>query len=323
MEPSTATTPPSEAAPAPAGCDVCGSRSYRKLFSGPDRLVSLPGRFTFVECTGCGLIYQQPRPAWEQLRLHYESEYPPYEDLERQAARPLGRLLLRLGPLKQRRYVERFRKGGSLMDVGCGVGDFLAEMRRSGAWQLSGLEPTAGAARTAERRLGIPIVNGLFDDAALVPASLDVVTMWNVLEHVMSPTAALEKTWQVLRPGGHLIIAIPNPESLSRRLFGRYWVGWDLPRHLYAYPRRVIERMFAERGFRILDRRCFMNSYAVLGHSLAFWTQSWPPGLQPLASRLRRAYASPLARGLVYPPQLLVERLRLATVICWTAQKVV
>src|SRR5205085_8920272 len=116
----------------------------------------------------------------------------------------------RIGPLKQRRYVERFRQAGRLLDVGCGTGLFLAEMQTSGRWQLSGLEPTHDAAAYVRRRLGIPVIEQLFEEADLPPASQDVITLWHVLEHVMSPMATLRKAGELLKPGGYLILAIPS-----------------------------------------------------------------------------------------------------------------
>lgn len=278
--------------------------------------------FTLVRCAACGLVYQWPQLDWAQLRPYYEHEYMPHVDPAQSVPSGLSQRLLPLGPFKQRRYIERFAQGGRLLDVGCGYGDFLEGLQRRGNWQLYGLEPTPDTAAATARRLKIPVIGQRFEDVALLPDSLDVITLWNVLEHVAEPMHVLSKAWEALKPGGHLILAIPNFESLSRRIFGRFWVGWDQPRHLYIYPRPVLKRMFAESGFQPVDRRCFMNSYTVFGLSLAFWMQSWPAQLQPVARQLQRAYATTVARALLYPVQLVIERLTIATVICWTARKV-
>lgn len=304
------------------GCDFCGSSRHEQLFSGPDRLMGLPGTFTFVRCSTCGLLYQSPRLPWEQLETYYQGEYASYSTVVQDEPSRLRRMVKRLGPLKQRRHVERFRREGSLLDIGCGTGVFLAEMQVSGRWQLNGLEPTRSAAAYVRRRLGIPVAEQLFEDSDFLAESQDVITMWHVLEHFTSPMRALRKAWELLKPGGYLIFAIPNYESLSRALFGRFWVGWDLPRHLYAFPRPVLRHMLEASGFRVVDHRCFLISYYALGHSLTFWSQSWPPRLQKLARALCRAYYTPLARLAIYPLQLLVERLGLATVTTWTVQKV-
>jgi len=303
-------------------CDLCGSEDRVPLFSGPDRLIGLAGTFSYVRCAQCGLIYQYPRLPWTRLAAHYNGDYSAHTPLLQDEPSPLRRAVKRYGVLKLRWYVERFQGQGRLLDVGCGTGHFLEEMQRSGRWELTGLEPTHGAAAYARERLGIPVLEKTLEEAAFPPASLDVITLWNVLEHLASPMQALRRTWDWLRPGGYLILAIPNVESLSRRLFGRYWVGWDLPRHLYAFPRRTLQRMFERSGFRALDRRCFLITYFSLGTSLTFWYQDWPASLQALARLLQRAYYSPPVRLGIYPLQVLAEWLGLTSVTTWAVQKV-
>lgn len=310
------------AAPKEINCDVCSSARRTALFSGPDRLMGLPGTFTFVRCDDCGLIYQSPQLAWEQLERYYGGDYASYAEVLQDEPSRLRRAIKRYGMLKQRWYVERFCRQGSLLDVGCGTGLFLEEMQRSGRWQLSGLEPTSSAAAYVRRRLGIPVDGQVFEQSGFAPASQDVITMWHVLEHFMSPMRALQKAWELLKPGGYLVFSIPNYESLGRGLFGSYWIGWDLPRHLFIFPRFVLRRMLDSCGFRVVDDRCFLISYFTFGHSLTFWSQSWPPALQGAARLLLRAYYTPIGRLGFFPIQLLIERLGLATVTTWTVQKV-
>ncbi len=305
-----------------AACDFCGSNRRELLFQGPDRLLGLPGTFRFVRCQDCGLLYQSPRLPWGQLAAYYEGDYASHGPVVQDEVNPLLRMIKRLGPLKQRHYVERFQKQGMLLDVGCGSGVFLAEMQVTGQWQLEGLEPTPVAAEYVRRRLGIAVTEEIFEEAHFAPGSQDVITMWHVLEHFGSPSQAINQAWKLLKPGGYLIFAIPSYESLGRRLFGRFWVGWDLPRHLFTFPRRVLMRQLGAHGFRVIDIRCFLISYAALGHSLTFWTQCWPQTLRPLGRLVVRAYYTPVTRLLLYPLQRVVEYLGLSSVTSWAVQKV-
>lgn len=304
------------------GCDVCGSTDRAVLFQGPDRLTGRPGSFSFVRCRQCGLLYQWPRLAWQQLEAYYGDDYTSYTQPLPAELSHVKRAIQRIGVLKQRWHVERFHRTGNLLDIGCGTGGFLQEMQQHGGWRLLGLEPTQIAAHAAQAWTGLPIIAQPFEAAELASESQDVITLWHVLEHVMSPTYTLHKVRRILKPGGYLIFSIPNYESLSRPLFGRFWVGWDLPRHLFLFPRPVLERILDQSGFRVIDSRCFLISYASLGHSLAFWTQSWPAALQPLARLVLRIYHSPIVRVGLYPVQRLIEHLGLATVTTWTVQKV-
>ncbi len=303
-------------------CDFCGGTQHTYMFEGPDRLMKLPGRFTFVRCNACGLVYQWPQLPWNELKHYYEGDYVSYAGVVQDEPTRLRRVIKRVGTLKQRWYIERFCRKGRLLDVGCGTGVFLAEMQQSGRWDLMGLEPTFEAAAYARQRLGVPVIEQPFEQADLPPNSQDVITMWHVLEHMTSPRAALAKAWELLKPGGYLIFSIPNYESLSRWLFGRYWIGWDLPRHLFLYPRPTLMRMMQEHNFVVVDHRCFLITYHSLGLSLRFWTESWPKPLDGLGRLLTRLYHTPVMRIAVFPLQLVIERLGLATVTTWTVQKV-
>src|SRR5262249_6594233 len=146
-------------------CDFCGSTRRQPIFSGPDRLMGLPGTFTFVRCGACGLLYQSPRLPWEQLEAYYQGDYASHGQIVQDEPSRLRRMIKRLGPLKQPRHVERFRRQGSLLDIGCGTGIFLAEMQLSGRWRLRGLEPTHTAAAYVRQRLGIEVGEQLFEEA--------------------------------------------------------------------------------------------------------------------------------------------------------------
>lgn len=303
-------------------CDICGCCERVALFRGPDRLHGFPGTFQVMRCRHCGTFAQWPRLPWSELKVYYEGDYDSYSTAIQDDPSRLSRAVRRVYPLKMRRYVERFCRSGRLLDVGCGSGLFLEEMQRAGGWQLQGIEPTASAAQYVRQRFGLPVTETLFEQAELEPEHYDVLTLWNVFEHVYSPTTLLRKAWQALRPGGYLIFTVPNYESLSRWLFGRFWVGWELPRHLYVLPRATLRWKLEQCGFRVSDDRCFLIAYSSLGHSLTFWQQSWPPALQPWAAALQRLYYSPVGRLGLFPAQTLVEQLGLATITTWAVQKV-
>ena len=305
------------------GCHNCGSADRKYIFSGPDRQMDLPGLFTFVECWHCGLFYQYPRPAWEQLAPHYEGEFNSYYRALADDPNPVRRAIHRLGPLKQRRYVEKFVAAGALLDVGCGTGTFLEEMQHSASpWRLYAIEPTRSAAEYVTERFGIPVLTTTFEAASFQPESLDVVCMWNVFEHLEQPFTALEQIHQMLKPGGFFVFALPNYESFARKIFGKYWLGWDLPRHLYIFPEQLIREVAASKGFEVVDTACFSATYNALEESLKFWMQSWPGSLQGLGRLILRIYRNPAVHALLLPILKLVEKLNRATVITWSLKKI-
>jgi len=253
-----------------ATCDFCGSDRVHEVFRGPDRLLSLPGTFSVVACEACGLLRQEPRPTAESIDFFYPSQYDPYSQAIDDDPSVLTRWSRRYGMRKRRRAIERIVSQGRLLDVGCATGNFLNEMRRVGHWVVEGVEPSQVAAAYASTRFGLHVHQSALNTADLAPASYDVITMWNVLEHLHSPMTNLREVAALLKPGGLFVFSIPNLSSLEARLFGRYWMGWELPRHLYFPSLRLMSDMLDAVGLDLLHWDCLVGAYQSYLLSLGF-----------------------------------------------------
>jgi SAM-dependent methyltransferase len=177
----------------------------------------------------------------------------------------------RYGLRKRCRAVARHVcSGGRLLDVGCATGTFLAEMQHQRGWSVMGLEPARHAARYAHDEEGLSVLAGVLNQAPLADQSFDAITFWDVLEHVYHPRAVIAEAARLLRPGGVLVINHPNIESLDRRIFGRYWMGYEVPRHLYLFPTVLLRRVMSEYGLSEVERRCLYGSYSATVTSLVF-----------------------------------------------------
>jgi SAM-dependent methyltransferase len=130
------------------------------------------------------------------------------------------------------------------------------------------VEPAAEAAAYARERLGLDVITGRLEDAGLPGAAYDAVTLWDVLEHVHEPRATLAEAARLLRPGGALILGLPNPDSLEARLLGPHWVGWDLPRHLNLFRPPLLRAQLARLGMPVERISSPIHGYAVLVMSL-------------------------------------------------------
>ncbi len=305
-------------------CDWCGSNETSLVFEGPDRLEHLPGKFRLVRCEGCGLYRQNPRLTWEGLKLYYPDDYASHGKLVQQEHGIFRRLDKRYGPWKRLHAVERFQPGGRMLEVGSGTGLFLEEALRSGRWEVVGVEPSEHAASYTRQHLGVEVVQDLFSDADFQPdcdASFDVIAFWNVFEHLYHPMADLRKAYRLLRPGGWLVIGLPNVEGWEQRIFGKYWVGWDQPRHLYLFPQLSLRAILEKEGFRYETARCLSTSYSVLYYSLDFWSQSWEKDHPRLRKVLLGIYRTLIVRAMLIPPLWLLDHLNLGTVITLFAQK--
>ena len=265
-------------------CSSCGSRKAETLYELSDSLYNIPGDFTSNRCLNCGLIYLSPRPKSEAIGNYYPSNYANFRPPIESEKFALMRWMRQRKLTKRRRLIERFsqRTSGNLLDVGSATGLFLNEMAQSG-WRVSGVEPDLHAAELARSYFNLDVFAGLFRDAPLQPNSFDVITFWDVIEHTYSPRKELEFAANLMRPGGLLTLSIPNWNSEERKIFGKYWQGFDAPRHLYVFTDEVLSAILDDAGFTIIDRICFMPGYFSFIISLERWLKSKSPPLAAIA----------------------------------------
>jgi SAM-dependent methyltransferase len=279
-------------------CALCGHDEPELVFIGRDRLHHVrSSEFRVVRCKRCSLTYLNPRPTWLELEEFYTQDYAPHVVA---AASPLQRLIRSGGVRRKVRLVQRHRTEGALLDVGCGAGDFLNMLAQSRRWELYGIEPGDRAARHAAQVTGAEILNCRLEAADFAPHSLDVITLWHVMEHLGDPRGALTMLQRWLRPDGRLIMAVPILDSVDAKLFGPYWSGYDVPRHLYTYSKATLSEMLRSCGFSpvLFDR--FIGGYDAFRISLSFWIDEQVQS-SSLRSFLGAMMLSPILRVLMLP----------------------
>jgi len=268
-------------------CPNCGAAERATLFEIEDYLYGVEGRFAVQRCGNCGLVYLSPRPTRAAIGRYYPPSYSPYRPAIQDERSAAMRWMRRRKLVKRRQAVERHapRRPGDLLDVGCSTGIFMDEMRSAG-WRVTGVEMVREAAEYAHARFGLPVVEGDLLEVGLAPQSFDAITLFDVLEHTFEPAAVLHRAEELLRPGGIVALTLPNWESLDRRLFGKYWVGFDAPRHLSVFPRGVLVGMLEQAGLRVVDNRCLFGGYFTFITSLRTWLRARCPAaarrLEPL-----------------------------------------
>jgi SAM-dependent methyltransferase len=293
-------------------CNFCGQREAEPLNSGPDMLTN-SGRFFLTRCRNCGLIYQNPQLEPEELAAHYPPEYPRFVR-ERETGSPLTRLSERHALSRQRQRLERRIKGpGKLLDVGCATGQFLNHMRGAG-WDVIGVEFSEYAARYGRETYNIDIKHGTLETAGFTDNEFDVVTLWDVLEHVPNPKATLQEVVRILKPGGLLAASTPNPDSIEARLFGPHWIGWERPRHLHLFPPELLRCYLAEAGLKEVDFESFGGRLAVTLISVEYWLKTTQLPEDFWRPCLRLAYRWPL-RLATWPIYRMAELVNKTTTI--------
>jgi len=283
-----------------SGCLLCGSERFARLFQASDTLYGTTARkFSVVRCGECGLLRLDPQPAPEELRLYYPDNYwfAPDQSAAGRMEEAYRRLVLRDHVRFVERALRESQARGPLLDVGCGGGLFLGLMRERG-FRGVGLDFSREAAAIAWRRHQAPAVCAMLEHAPFRAQSLAGVTMFHVLEHLYDPRAYLRSAYELLAPGGRLVVQVPNAASWQFRLLGRAWNGVDVPRHLFDFRGRDVEKLLESCGFAVVRRKYFSlrDNPAGLASSVAPW-------LDPMARRVRRVRegsGARLAKDLAY-----------------------
>jgi SAM-dependent methyltransferase len=207
------------AAVAGRSCPACGGalEAWRTV---PGSDPALPGDYELARCVGCGTaVTLAPAPA----QAHEAGAYGGGKPRGAGLAAPLLRAFTR------RRLAMLEGHTGRLLDVGAGRGRFVADARAAG-WDAQGIEPSLRGIEGA-RGLGIELQQAGIDDADVPAGSLDAATLWHVLEHLDDPGPALRRIAGWLRPGGLLVVGVPNLDSVQARAGGSRWYHLDVPRH--------------------------------------------------------------------------------------------
>lgn len=232
--------------------------------------------FSVAECDRCGLVATQPVLSSDEVARYYPATY--YGKRNRRF-NPVFEKLIPFFRRRRAASIERYVPRGRILDVGCGRG-FLAAVMRDHGWDAHGVEMSPTAAEHARHGLGIPVFVGDLLDSPYLPGSFDVLVFWHVLEHVADPLATLRKAREILKPGGLLLVAVPNFESLQARFSRRHWFHLDVPRHYHHFRVPVLERILGETGFTIADVRHFNLEQNPYGWIQSFLNRMWlPPNL--------------------------------------------
>jgi ubiquinone/menaquinone biosynthesis C-methylase UbiE len=158
--------------------------------------------------------------------------------------------------------------GGRFLDVGCGAGSFLALMKYFNM-DCHGVEPGKFDENFA-RKNNLKIKNCTLLEANFPDNYFDVITLNHVFEHVSGPTETLRELHRILKPGGTLILAVPQSDCIAYKIFGRYWVQLDIPRHLFTFSKKTIKEYAKKTEFKIEKVRYNSTSFQFLGSFLCW-----------------------------------------------------
>ena len=262
-------------------CERQGELLYESL---TDRLYGAPGTWNLRRCPGveCGLVWLDPMPVEEDIGKAYLNYHT-----HGQGSEPVRTQIRRVGRAVKSNYLSfkygyscglrrpfnfviglmmyllpgvranvnhgachlSARRGGRLLDIGCGSGELLNGMRRLG-WEAEGTDSDPKAVEIARGKSLKVHLCGTPAELQLASGTFDAVVMSHVIEHLSDPLALLRESHRLLNPGGSLVIVTPNGRSLGHRFYGANWRGLDPPRHLHVFSPQSMRVLLGEAGFR-------------------------------------------------------------------------
>ncbi len=205
--------------------------------------------FALWSCPECGLVSMHPQPTEEELLRFYASEY--YGEGDAKFDQVTEGAVAMFVWWRARLLQGFLPQAGKLLDVGCGRGNFLAAMTKLG-FNVYGTELTESSAARSRRKFPDRVFTGDVTSLKLDDNSFDMVTLWHVVEHLRDPALVLKEVHRILKPGGRVVLAQPNIDSLQAALGGSKWFHLDIPRHLFHFSPRSLRHLLTKTGFTVI-----------------------------------------------------------------------
>jgi SAM-dependent methyltransferase len=235
-------------------CPICGGQSTTPFIQAEDDLGGRPGRFTFVECGDCSLVYQSPRLRFKHIKPYYDEEY-----IAHRKKSNWGVLTAfyewAMGKHDREKLALVTRYSGlnaesQVLDVGCGAGTFLAKINEEIGASTCGID--FKDLSDLPWLVGVDFRLGTLADQEFEQRRFDLITMWHFLEHDYEPLRTLEVARNLLSPTGQMVIEVPRLDSLSFRLFKDRWPGLQAPQHTMLLDADNFQNLIEQSGLRVV-----------------------------------------------------------------------
>lgn len=227
-------------------CNLCGGENNRLLFE------KNSGRL--LQCNGCGLKFVENPPDREEARALYGKDYFSayrqnkygYEDYLAHKYLYLDMFLRRL------EVIEKYKRGGRLLDVGCATG-VLIDVARFRGWEVQGVDISPYASEIARKYYNLDVFTGTLEEAGYEDARFDLIYMHDLIEHVPDPMSLVKEARRILKPDGLLAINTPNAGGFLARVLGKRWFHYKLQTHVALFSPKTLGALLDRAGFRVLN----------------------------------------------------------------------
>jgi SAM-dependent methyltransferase len=227
-------------------CLVCDSQKQIKSFSslrdweyGTYRAIDL------YTCSDCGLIYQNPLPHIDEVEGFYPENYRNYMPLGENLFTFLKKMRFKS---QAKRLMKFFDNSVRVLEIGYGNGQLLLSMKKLGLDNLYGVDFNGVAGNVlAQAKIQSQVAN--VEDGIPFATEFDVIILNNVIEHFLNPDKILENVFNKLSSKGKVILLTPNTDALEMKVFGRFWAGFHVPRHIFLFNKKNLEILVRKTGF--------------------------------------------------------------------------
>lgn len=203
--------------------------------------------FSLIKNEELDLLYTYPQPDVNKLWKYYESDdYISHTSNKRTVFEKLYHIVREFAIRSKIDLINSSQNKGTLLDIGTGTGDFLLSAKEDG-WQVIGVEPNTDARQLAiAKNLNVQVNSYDVPDN-----SVDLVSMWHVLEHVPNYDLQIKELSRILKPSGTIIIAVPNYKSFDAQYYKQFWAAYDVPRHFWHFSQKSISNIFSAHNFEV------------------------------------------------------------------------
>jgi 2-polyprenyl-3-methyl-5-hydroxy-6-metoxy-1,4-benzoquinol methylase len=205
--------------------------------------------FELLHDSELDMLITHPQPSLEKLPSYYESaDYISHTDGKKSLFEKMYQFVKGIALKNKLKLINSESQKGTILDIGAGVGDFLVTAKNDG-WNIIGTEPSEKA-KTIAINKGVSFVSDLSE---IENQSLDVITMWHVLEHVPNLEHQMAELKRMIKPNGTIIIAVPNFNSFDANYYGKFWAAFDVPIHLWHFSKTAIQKLFSKHDLELVN----------------------------------------------------------------------
>lgn len=236
-------------------CPLCQSEKinlYKKIKDHPFSQEI----FEIFKCQNCSFLFTQNVPNKEKIGYYYQAEtYVSHTNTTKGIFFKLYHIARNIMLVKKKNMIEKYlgKKKGKILDIGAATGYFLNHMKSNG-YEVTAVETDSDSRKFCEEKFGIKseIPEFFFQKKH---QKFEIITMWHVLEHVHDLHFYVKKLNELISDNGIVVIAVPNHYATEVNFFGDYWDGYDVPRHLWHFEPLTMEKLFNEKGFKLIKKK--------------------------------------------------------------------